>query len=280
MNDLLQHIESLRLRSVAEFGQDDGLKDLCFVSCKRALSIRHVPFYAPCLILVLNGTKVMIDQQDKVTCSAGQLIAVPAPAGFDLRNEPDPLLRRYLALVIPFRHEHLATLRSAHGLATQPLGEQAGVIRYDVGPTLEATIGHYLDAPANPRLAEHRLMEILLVLLEQNPRLASFLLTRELWSQKVRALLSADLCREWGVDEVCRTLGTSESSLRRHLAHEQTGFRDILRDLRLSAALAQLLGSGHAVSRIATECGYQSMSRFSAAFKERFGLAPKDIRAL
>ncbi|MBJ6725597.1 helix-turn-helix transcriptional regulator [Geomesophilobacter sediminis] len=279
MNDLLQLVDSLRLRSVDDAGLAD-LKEICFVSCKRALSIRHVPFYTPCLILVLSGRKVILDPGGTVTCDAGQLIAVPAPASFDLRNEPDPQLRRYFALVIPFRHEHLATLGNAHAITVPPRIEQVGVLRFDVEKTLLTTVMHYLETPSSPRLVEHRLMEILLVLLEQDPRLFSFLLTQEMWSQKVRAILSSDLCREWALDEVCQRLGTSESSLRRHLVQEHTGFRELLQDVRLSAALSRLLGTGQPVNRIASDCGYQSTSRFTANFKKRFGLTPTDIRAV
>ena len=51
-----------------------------------------------------------------------------------------------------------------------------------------------------------------------------------------------------------------------------------MRDVRLEAALALLQGSGLQVSEISARCGYGSHSRFSAAFRKRFGFAPSHLR--
>ena len=51
-----------------------------------------------------------------------------------------------------------------------------------------------------------------------------------------------------------------------------------MREARLLTAMALLQGSDLQVSEIAVRCGYQSHSRFTAAFRQRFGYAPTHLR--
>ena len=48
---------------------------------------------------------------------------------------------------------------------------------------------------------------------------------------------------------------------------------------RLEASMALLQSSSLQVSEIAARCGYDSHSRFSAAFRQRFGYAPSHLRS-
>lgn len=277
MNDLIALIDSLS-GSVAPNGKSP-LKHLGLISCGSTVHIRHVPFYDPCVIVVLCGRKVIFDVRGSVVCEAGSAITVPAPGSFDLRNEPDASRHRYRALVIPFRHEHLERLRKAHDFEHIGQSDHIGVLNFGCDEILVASIKHYLESPDEPRLLDHRLIEILLVLVEKDARLLSYVLRQESWSQKVRAILSADLAHEWELAEVCNRLATSESTLRRQLQLEGLGFRDLLYELRLGSALMQLLQTSAPVYQIAYACGYQSVSRFTSNFRKRFGLPPTEFRA-
>ena len=48
--------------------------------------------------------------------------------------------------------------------------------------------------------------------------------------------------------------------------------------MRLETGLVLLQSSALQVSEIAARCGYESHSRFSAAFRERFGFSPSQLR--
>ncbi len=152
------------------------------------------------------------------------------------------------------------------------------MLKLECDQLLTASIRHYLESPDEPRLFDHRLIEILLVLVEKDARLMSYLLNTQSWSQKVRAILSSDLAHEWELNEVCQRLATSESTLRRQLQTEGTGFRELLYELRLGTALIQLLQTSAPVYQIAYACGYQSVSRFTSNFRKRFGLPPTEFR--
>ena len=89
MKEILGIIDSLKS---GEDGYNDKLpvKDFGFISCTNTVHIKHVPFYDPCIIVVLSGRKVVFDVHRPIVCDAGCTITVPAPSSFDLRNEPDP----------------------------------------------------------------------------------------------------------------------------------------------------------------------------------------------
>lgn len=271
---IAQQVESL----VSDADEKRPLRDLGFISCARAVTLKHVPFYEPCLILVLSGRKVLFQEGRSIAIEAGCIATIPAPCSIDLRNEPAAHGKRYTALIIPFKIEHLERLMRSHNLLYEVKREGAGVLKFDADETLYASIRHYLTTVGNSRLLGHRLIEILLLLATKNAALLSYSLHRESWSQRVRAVLSTDLAHAWDLKQVCMRLTTTESTLRRHLKREDTSFRALMQDLRLSTALAQLLQTSYPIYRIAYDCGYQSVSRFTANFHKRFGVPPKQFR--
>lgn len=278
MNDLIALIDALQSEAVEPNGKS-ALRHLGLISCGNAVHIRHVPFYEHCIIVILCGRKVLFEEQGPVVCEAGTAITVPAPGSFDLRNEPDARSGRYRALVVPFQNQHLERLRKAHDIGHIGQSDHIDMLTFECDEMVRACLRHYLQSPDEQSVMDHRLIEILLVLVQRDDRLMSYLLNRESWSQKVRSILSADLGHDWDLAEVCRRLATSESTLRRRLQGEGTGFRELLYELRLGTALMQLLQTGSPVYQIAYACGYQSVSRFTSNFRKRFGLSPTELRA-
>jgi AraC-like DNA-binding protein len=165
-----------------------------------------------------------------------------------------------------------------HGLGSKTHALRPSIHRFDRDPSLLASICHYLASADHQALLRHRLMEILLVLLGREQGLAAYLFDQGNWGNRVRAILAQDLAHEWEIQEVCERLATTESTLRRNLRKESTGFRELLHDLRLTTALMHLLQTPHPINRIAYDCGFQSMSRFSNNFHKRFGLPPSQFR--
>lgn len=254
------------------------LKDLGFISCANVVDIKHVPFYEPCAILVLSGSKSLYEHGKPVTAEAGSVLTVPAPGSYDLRNTPDQRSRKYEALIIPFTIKLLDRLIRSHGFLHEVRQTDVAVLKFEADATLHRSIAHYLTTVGNLKLLDHRLMEILLILIGTNPKLLSYALHPPGWSQRVRAVLSQDLTHPWEIVEVCKRLATSESTLRRNLRFEATSFRAMLHELRLTSALFQLMQTTLPINRIAFDCGYQSVSRFTKNFHERFGLPPRQFR--
>lgn len=69
----------------------------------------------------------------------------------------------------------------------------------------------------------------------------------------------------------------SESTLSRRLNAEQTKFSWVLKSLRMNYGLYLLFFERYSIAQIAQMCGYQSASRFSAVFKQTFGVVPSHL---
>ena len=79
---------------------------------------------------------------------------------------------------------------------------------------------------------------------------------------------------------VCRHVGMSERSLRRHLKSEiGMTWEAYRRRVRLLQAIALLSDSDTAVGEVATRCGFESQSAFAKAFRLALGETPRDYRA-
>lgn len=276
MNEILRRLESLQSR--VDPNGKTKVGPLGVISCGNTVHLRHVPFYEPCVILVLGGRKTLFARARPIECDAGTLIAVPAGSAIDLRNEPDARSGRYRALILPFGRDLLARACGARGLRGERLRARPEILTMDCDEQLRGAVLHYLDPAADGKLLEHRLMEVLLILLGRDPRLAAYALDGTSWADKVRLVVATDLARAWSIRLVCARLAASESTLRRHLRNEKTGFREVLQEQRLASALMQLLQTSLPVSRIALDCGYQSVSRFSSNFRRRFGVSPSRLQ--
>jgi AraC-like DNA-binding protein len=277
INAILKTVDSLQSGRAGNGKRP--LRGLGLLSCTNAVDIRHVPFFEPSVIVVLAGRKVLRDGRATLNCASGEVATVPAPISLDIRNIPEGRAHPYRALIVPFQPALLERVAKAHDLPRPRNGGGARALQFARDDTLLAAMHHYLGSSNATRVREHRLMEVLLLLAEANPDLLGYAYAQASWSQRVRAVLGTDVARAWSLDEVCVRLASSESTLRRHLKYECTGFRELLAELRLSTALTQLLSTTRPIYRIAYDCGYQSVSRFSSNFHRRFGLPPRAFRA-
>ncbi len=85
-----------------------------------------------------------------------------------------------------------------------------------------------------------------------------------------------------GPDEIADKTNVSRASLYRLLAAEG-GIRAVLLHRRLDQALRLLLADSkdeHSLTTLARRCGFGGASQFSRAFRARFGLPPRQYRAL
>jgi AraC-like DNA-binding protein len=133
-----------------------------------------------------------------------------------------------------------------------------------------------LEPDVSDAMREHRALEVLLLLAERG---IVFSPLRELdWADRVHRLVSQRPHAAWTVDELARAFHLGPSTLQRRLGEEGTSASRCVREVRLESAMALLQGTDLQVSEIAARCGYDSHSRFSAAFRQRFGYAPSHLR--
>ncbi|MBC2604330.1 helix-turn-helix domain-containing protein [Puniceicoccus vermicola] len=81
------------------------------------------------------------------------------------------------------------------------------------------------------------------------------------------------------VEDLTLRAGLSRSSLERYLRrHLRITPRELLQRIRTNHARHLLQASTLKIGEIALECGYESFSAFSRAFKQRFGSSPGQFR--
>ncbi len=98
-------------------------------------------------------------------------------------------------------------------------------------------------------------------------------------AQQLRRIVLQDLGRDWKATEMAEIVAMSEATLRRRLREQGISFQQLLIDVRMTRALALLQTTDLSIGLIALDVGYDSASRFTARFKQRFALAPSAVRA-
>jgi len=255
---------------VSHFGQ---------VACVKELRLRLVPFFEPCVIFVLSGIKHLGDE----VVNEGGCLAIPAPTNFHMGNTPNPTTGHYQALVFPFTPEdidHVRDVLITNGTILPLERAHKNIVTYPFDADALDALDHYLQSGVtdSPARVQHRKREILLILAERDPRILTLAGGVPGWSQRLRTLFAEDPAHAWLMGDVCKHLAVTESTLRRALRKEDTSFREVLSEFRLSNALMAVLMSSAPIYQIAHDNGFQSVSRFTENFRKRFGTTPTDVR--
>lgn len=225
------------------------------------------------LILVEQGVKRIRWASGEQAAGPGDAISIQAGEVVDMTNTPASG-GEFRALWISWNLDRLAPLlASAAGKPVALHRELETQFRASFERAFEA-LSDAGDLPT--AITASRLHEVLLWLAERGFgfRSAEPGSTRE----QVREVLLANPAIDWSMEAVALRIACSVATLRRRLAAEGIGFRDLLQDVRMSHALALLQNTDDSVLNVAFAVGYKSASRFTARFRSRFGYVPSDIR--
>jgi AraC-like DNA-binding protein len=241
------------------------------------LRISQLALDSPALILLRHGKKTLQSGQRRWSLEGGDAVVLAGGQSFDVFNQLSAqgvFEARWLlwdkALIEDFAQDR----REARPL------RQAAVFR-DLGPefqdSVERAIAAISNAPQVPaEIARHRMAEILVWLSLHNVALAAP--QNVTMAARLRSLFAGSLSEPWTTSSVAARLAMSEATLRRRLSAEGVTFGAVLTDARMSFAMTLLQSTDHAVTRIASNVGYESASRFSLRFRARFGFAPTAVR--
>jgi AraC-like DNA-binding protein len=227
---------------------------------------------------VVSGRKRLCTPSGEACYAAGQSFIMARSTQWDMHNEPVPG-GYYEARLMGFAPQTVERFHDRFGqFSAMPCVQ--GCASTDADDTFVATFGHATAALLEPHVSdavrEHRAFEVLLLLAERGIVLSPL---RELsWADRVHRLVSQRPHAAWAVDDLARAFHLSTSTLQRRLGEEGTSASRCVREVRLESAMALLQGTGLQVSEVATRCGYDSHSRFTAAFRQRFGYAPSHLR--
>jgi AraC-like DNA-binding protein len=209
-----------------------------------------------------------------VTCGPGGYVVVHRPGLFDMQSEPSGGYYRALVVGFPWPVVDLAR-RTCSDRVRAEVNERSlfttgrlETLRPEVEAMLDAASRHLHGTP----IFQHRLLGILLALAEAGQ-------DHFLWagaptlSSRIRELVASQPAFPWESHHFELRLHMSGATLRRKLAEEGSGLRDLVRDARLNHALFMLQSSGKPVKSIASACGYRSVAAFRRNFAARFGVA-------
>jgi AraC-like DNA-binding protein len=252
-------------------------------NCLISTHVRHrlatVTVRSDVLIWVRGGTKTLHNPRETLEVSANGALAVAQGAQWDITNDPMPH-GRYEALILQFGDDvlHEFDRRYKADFLFNPLADS---MKISADAELCQTVLRATDTlgvpSASTRMKQHRVMEVLLLLAERG---CVFHSTDEVsWPDKVRRLVSQRPHEDWSLEQVANCFHMSASTLQRRLREFDVTVGDLVRETRLEVALMLLQSTSMPVGEVAQRCGYDSHSRFSAAFRTRYGFLPSYLRS-
>jgi len=232
--------------------------------------ILNVPIIKPLLIIVLSGKKEL-GKNSEFICHAGDFVFLPDSPSINMRNIPNEDV--YFALLIEFAHEDFNGLELGKP-KTQDFctGKSTHLLNQCLIQFVESALW------AHESIWSARKNELLRVLCLMGYRESLSMIGADSISYQINEMLQQNLNQDLTIDMICDSLAMSESTLRRKLKSEGTGIQEIKDKAKLGTGLHLLQTTAFSIGLVAEMCGYQSQSRFTERFKNRFGLTPSELR--
>ncbi|PKI17881.1 AraC family transcriptional regulator [Colwellia sp. 12G3] len=262
MNNLINTIKAINT-------EDHTLPFAVYSSIKEQ-HLLNVPIVKPLFIAVLDGDK-KLGKHGEIVCHAGDFIFLSDSPAINMRNIPKE--KEYFALLIEFEYEDFI------GIGPHTVSEQSfsiGEISTPLAKCLQQFVEWSLFSPQ--AMWSLRRKEILQLLYHLGYKDILSMAAPHKLGQKIHAILSEQPSVDLALATICQKVAMSESTLRRRLTAEGTTIQEIKDQVKLGLGLHLLQTSSHSIVYIAEQCGYQSQSRFTSRFKERFGLTPSALR--
>lgn len=232
-------------------------------------NILNVPIIKPLLIFVLDGEKNLGDNSE-IICPKGSFVFLSNSPTINMRNIPQD--HEYFAVLIDFDYEDFTSFKAPPNKAKQYcLGEIDSVLE----KSLEQFIEWSLFAPKEVWSLRKR--ELLQTFYHLGHDVFSLAKTTSV-THRLHEMISLKMAEEVTVDDLCYQLAISDSTLRRKLKAEGTTLQKIKDQTKMGHGLHLIQTTDEAIGLIADQCGYQSQSRFTERFKQRFGLTPTALR--
>lgn len=232
----------------------------------------------PCdlIVAVTAGRKELHTHSRSITAQQGQAVLIARGTQWDVVNDPHGQ-QQYEALILAFDDVLMREFSERKQTRVMPAVASAQAIALDEAliEALQRTLPGQRKASA--AVMHHRSLEVLLLLEEKGHCFAP---PQELsWTERIQRLIGQRLDADWNVRTIAQAFHMSESTLRRRLADSGSTLAALVRDVRLQTALGMLQTSELSVGEVAQRCGWESHSRFTAAFQQRWGVAPSVVRA-
>ncbi|CAJ1248539.1 hypothetical protein JRT4AKPX_JRT4AKP_01147 [Klebsiella pneumoniae] len=228
------------------------------ITTRRLCRLHRVRLFSPALCRVKRGSKVIVQGESRVLATPQQLIVLPADVELEVINQPEnglfcsDLLSLTPELLTRFKTRYLS--ESPPGRLTSLCAPVTTELAFMWQSVLQA-----VREGLSVALQQHQTMGLLLALYEAGYAGPLLVERQQDLSAQVRQLIML-------------------SPAQRRLQQESQSFRQIVEEVRMAHALGQLQTTSRPIGEIAQNSGYQSGSRFTARFRQHYGLLPKHVR--
>ncbi|MEN0614411.1 helix-turn-helix transcriptional regulator [Klebsiella indica] len=247
------------------------------ITSRRLYKLHRVTLFSPALCRVTRGSKVIVQGVSQMLATPQQLIILPSGVELDVINQPENgLFCSELLLLTP---ELLADFKARY--MNEPQGGRLTSLCAPLASELAFMWQSVLQAvreEVSAELQHHQAMGLLLALYQAGYAWPLLKERHEDLTGQVRQIIMLSPGESWSVAKVAKMLFVGESTLRRRLRQESRSFRQIVEEVRMAYALGQLQSTSRPIGEIAQNSGYLSGSRFSARFRQHYGLLPKHVR--
>ena len=247
------------------------------ITTRRLCRLHRVRLFSPALCRVKRGSKVIVQGESRVLATPQQLIVLPADVELEVINQPDnglfcsDLLSLTPELLTAFKTRYLS--EKPPGRLTSLCAPVTSELAFMWQSVLQVRCGKdypLLCSSTRPWACCWRSTR------RGMPARCSSSGSR-IWFKRFGTACRTP-AQAWSVSRVAKMLFLGESTLRRRLQQESQSFRQIVEEVRMAHALGQLQTTSRPIGEIAQNSGYQSGSRFTARFRQHYGLLPKHVR--
>jgi len=249
-----------------------------FLRQRRRACFYRLVATTPAIVQVRSGSKVVIAGDRPLRLEAGDFGLLPDHEPMSMENIPKAP-RDYEARVLPVPRVFFEEAYARLAFVTPPpaaLPMKAKDLPAEAVALFDFCCSSENLATLPSAIATARLTELITWF-----ALSGAVLGKRgnlLFKDRLRRMIETDPAHDWTLGDASRAFHVSEATLRRRLAAENTSFSETLSDTRMTRALALLHTTGLPIAHVAQEVSYDSPSQFSARFKERFGINPRDVR--
>ena len=263
----------------------EKLGTLTKLSVRHRQCIQEFTLEKPIIVVVLRGSKTIYLDDREYFFQPGELFCVPPGIAITVINQPDEKDNLYLALFLELSSPLLERIRLAYPQLIDSIGYEPQLqFKIPLTSELANSLVYLLESALsdisndNLYLNEHRVMEVVLLLLNSEWREQLLQIIYPDLPTRIANIICQDLSQSWTTEKLAAELNTSVSTLKRQLKKHETSFRQILTAARMEKAMELIQQDKYTIAQVAIACGYESPSRFASRFDRYFQLKPTQVK--
>lgn len=287
-NPLLNALEAIRSNPIARRFE---IGDILFAQFKCPEQDEPIGIWTQTdhFVHVLNGETTWKMDSGTWSAEAGQTVFFKKGVYILPEHSGDDICLQLYFIPDAFVRETVMEVAADLSVVSEPVDsrEQAIRVKNDIGLSafFQAMTVYFMGKEEMSEvLLKLKLKELLASILvgQSNPKLSAYF--RSIAASdapSISAIMEMNFCHNLSLEDFAQLSHRSLSSFKREFRkHYGTSPGKWLLERRLERSASLLQSTGMSVTEIMFECGFEDLSHFSRAFKEKFGRSPNTYRQL